>query len=102
MSTYGAGLLVILFFFGLGAGIIGRAKGGSFWLWFAAGFFLPFAGVLAAVLARNERDELRRRCPGCGRVVKIYDALCTRCGTELDFPDEAIAPESVAPRVRAG
>jgi hypothetical protein len=27
-------------------------------------------------------------------VTKIYDALCTRCGTELDFPVVAIAPES--------
>jgi hypothetical protein len=27
-------------------------------------------------------------------VTKIYDAVCTRCGAELDFPDEAIAPES--------
>ena len=33
-------------------------------------------------------------CPGCGRVTKIYDAICTRCGTELEFPDVAIAPES--------
>jgi hypothetical protein len=30
-------------------------------------------------------------------VTKIYDAICTRCGTELSFPDVAIAPES-APR----
>jgi hypothetical protein len=27
-------------------------------------------------------------------VVKIYDAICMRCGTELDFPEEAVAPES--------
>jgi hypothetical protein len=27
-------------------------------------------------------------------VTKIYDALCTRCGTELDYPDVPIAPES--------
>ena len=27
------------------------------------------------------------QCPRCGRVTKIYDALCTRCGAELDFPE---------------
>ncbi len=34
-------------------------------------------------------------------MTKIYDALCTRCGAELDFPDVAIAPESWE-RVPAG
>jgi hypothetical protein len=24
----------------------------------------------------------------------LHDALCTRCGTELEFPDVAIAPEA--------
>jgi uncharacterized OB-fold protein len=37
---------------------------------------------------------MRRQCPNCGRVTKIYDAICTRCGTEFDFPEVAIAPES--------
>jgi hypothetical protein len=59
---------------------------------------LPFAGLIAAVLYRSERDELRRQCPGCGRIVKLHDALCTRCGTELEFPDVAIVPESAALR----
>ena len=67
MSTQGSALLVILFFFGLSAGAIGKLKGSSFGLWFAVGFFIPFLGVVAALLYRNERDELRRRCPGCGR-----------------------------------
>ena len=31
--------------------------------------------------------------PGCGRVVKLHDAVCTRCGAELEFPDVAIASE---------
>ena len=43
-----------------------------------------------------ERDELRKQCPRCGKVVKLYDALCMRCGNELDFPEVAIEPESVA------
>ena len=58
---------------------------------------MPFFGLLAAFAYRFERDELRRRARNCGRVTKIYDALCTRCGTELDFPETAIAPESWEP-----
>jgi uncharacterized OB-fold protein len=57
---------------------------------------VPVGGLLAALLYRNDRDELRRQCPGCGRVVKLHDAICTRCGTELEFPDVAIEPESTA------
>ena len=94
MSGGGFGLIPILLGFGLAAGIVGRAKGGSFFLWFAVGFLVPFLGLAAAVLHRSERDELRRQCPGCGKVVKLYDAICTRCGTELEFPDVALAPES--------
>jgi hypothetical protein len=29
-------------------------------------------------------------------VTKLHDALCTRCGAELEFPDVAIASESMA------
>jgi uncharacterized OB-fold protein len=50
------------------------------------------------VLYRTERDELRRRCPECGKVVKLHDQLCVRCGAELYFPDVAISPESAATR----
>ena len=35
-----------------------------------------------------------------GKVVKLHDALCTRCGTELDFPDVAIASEADSARRR--
>jgi hypothetical protein len=98
VTTYGGGLIVVLFFFGLSAGIIGKTKGSSFWLWFAVGFFTAFIGPIAALVSRNERNELRRQCPGCGKVVKIYDALCTRCGTELEFPQQAIVPEAAATR----
>ena len=48
---------------------------------------------VAAVCYRWENRELRRQCPGCGKVVKLQDTLCTRCGTDLDFPDVAIASE---------
>jgi hypothetical protein len=29
-------------------------------------------------------------------VVKLHDALCTHCGTELEFPEVAIASEAAA------
>jgi hypothetical protein len=86
--------LVIAASFGLAGGIVGKLKGSSFLLWFLISGLVPFFGLLAAVAYRFERDEMRRQCPRCGRVTKLYDALCTRCGSELDFPDVAIAPES--------
>ena len=55
---------------------------------------IPVLGLIAALAFRIERDELRKQCPTCGKVTKIYDALCTRCGAELEFPEVAIAPES--------
>ena len=61
----------------------------------AALLLLGLAGVL---LHRRESDELRRSCPNCGRTCMLYDALCTRCGTELDFPEVAI--ESAADAAR--
>jgi hypothetical protein len=80
--------------FGIAGGYIGKIKGSSFLLWFTISALIPILGLVAAILYRYERDELRRQCPSCGRVTKIYDAICTRCGTELDFPEVAIAPES--------
>jgi hypothetical protein len=92
----GLGLLVILFFFGLAGGIVGRTKGSSFWVWFLVSFCVPFVGLLAAVFYRYDNRELRRQCPSCGKVLMLYDAVCTRCGEELEFPDVAIVPESAA------
>ena len=84
----------------LWAGFIGRRKGSSFFIWAIVGATVPFLGVVLAALYRYETDELRRQCPTCGRVCKLYDALCVRCGTELEFPDAAIAPESRISTVR--
>jgi hypothetical protein len=88
--------LVIAFFFGLAGGFVGRAKGSSFVLWFLISGFVPFLGLLAALLYRSEQEEVRRQCPRCGKVVKLYDQVCMRCGEDLEFPDTAIVPESVA------
>jgi hypothetical protein len=90
----GMGLIVIMFFFGLAGGTVGRLKGSSFGLWFLVSGTIPFLGLLAAVCYRNDRDELRRQCSRCGKVLKLHDAVCMNCGAELEFPDVAIASES--------
>jgi hypothetical protein len=90
----GMGLLVILFCFGLAGGIVGRIKGSSFVVWFLISGLIPFLGLLAAVCDRWEDRELRRQCPGCGRVLKLHDAVCMSCGTELEYPSVAIASEA--------
>lgn len=86
--------LVILLCFGLAGGVVGRMKGSSFVIWFLVSFCVPFIGLAAALLYRWDNNELRRECPGCGKVVKLHDALCIRCGTELEFPETAIASEA--------
>jgi len=88
--------LVIALSFALAGGIVGRLKGSSFFVWFLISGLLPVVGLLGALLYRNERDEVRRQCPGCGRLVKLHDSICTRCGTELYFPELAVEPESAA------
>jgi hypothetical protein len=88
--------LVICFSFGMAGGVIGKVKGSSFVLWFLISALVPVAGLLAALLYRNDHDELRRQCPTCGKILKLHDAVCTRCGTDLDFPDVAIESESAA------
>jgi hypothetical protein len=90
----GLGLLVILFFFGLAGGAVGRMKGSSFFIWFLISALVPFLGLLTAIFYRWENRELRRQCPRCGRVIKLHDAVCTNCGTELEFPEVAIASEA--------
>jgi hypothetical protein len=86
--------LILAFSFALAGGLVGRSKGSSFFIWFLISGLVPVLGLLAALLYRSERDELRRQCPGCGKIVKLHDAICVRCGAELDFPDVAIEPES--------
>jgi hypothetical protein len=88
--------LIICLSFGLAGGLVGRMKGSSFVLWFLISAIVPVIGLLAAVLYRFETEEVRRPCPRCGRVVKLYDQVCMGCGEDMDFPDHAIEPESVA------
>jgi hypothetical protein len=86
--------LILCVWFGVAGAVVARIKGVSMVLGFLISAVLPVLGLLALVLYRSDRDELRRQCPGCGKVVPLHDALCTRCGTELEFPEVAIAPES--------
>jgi hypothetical protein len=81
--------LVLAIFFGLSAGVIGKIKGSSFFVWFLVGFVLPFLGTLAAIFYRNEREVLKRTCPECRNVVAIHDQVCSRCGRDLEYPEPA-------------
>jgi zinc-ribbon domain len=82
--------VVIAIIFGFATAAIGKLKGGSFWIWFLVGFALPGIGIFAALFMRRERDEPRRRCPKCGKIVAVSDQVCMRCGHDLDFPDEVL------------
>ena len=86
--------LIICLFFGLAGGVVGKVKGSSFILWFLISALVPFGGLLAAILYRFDRDEPRRQCPRCGRVLKLHDQMCFGCGLDLEFPEAALASES--------
>ena len=90
--------LFILICFGLATGIIGRAKGSSFFIWFFVGAVLPLIGLIAVVLYRVEADEPERRCPRCGRVQKLYVQVCRTCGEDLYLPDPSQVRHPVAVR----
>jgi hypothetical protein len=90
--------LLVALWFGVATGLVGRLRGSSFALWFIIGAVVPVIGLIAALVYRSDRQELRRQCPGCGKVVKLHDAMCMRCGTDLEFPEFAIEPESAAAR----
>jgi hypothetical protein len=85
----GAPYVVIALSFGIATGVIGRAKGGSFFIWFLIGTVLPLIGLVAVILHRAEIEEPERRCPRCGKVHKLYVQVCTRCGADLYLPDPA-------------
>jgi hypothetical protein len=89
--------IVIATSFALAGGLVGRLKGSSFFIWFLISGAVPVIGLAAAVLYRYDTDEPQRHCPTCGHVCMIHDALCTRCGSELDFPEESEILPPVAP-----
>jgi hypothetical protein len=86
--------LVIAFFCGLSAGLIGRWKGSSFFIWFLIGAVLPLLGTLGALLWRFEDNEPKRRCEECGNVVPLYQQVCNHCGRYLEWPRELAVSNS--------
>ena len=80
---------ILAFFCGLSAGVIGKLKGSSFFLWFLIGLVLPVLGTLAAIFSRSERDQEMRACPECGKAVPLHDQVCMRCGRDLEWPEAA-------------
>jgi endogenous inhibitor of DNA gyrase (YacG/DUF329 family) len=89
----GAPYVIIAISFGIATGIVGRSKGSSFWIWLAVGTVVPILGLIAAILYRGEREEPERRCPTCGKILKLHVQVCPRCGTDLYLPD----PSEVRP-----
>jgi hypothetical protein len=85
--------LLIATSFGIATAVIGKAKGSSFFIWFAVGFFLLLIGLVAVILHRREKSEPERRCPRCGAVHKLYVQVCSRCGEDLYLPE----PDEVRP-----
>lgn len=81
--------VIIAVSFGLATAFIGRGKGSSFWLWLLIGTLLPPLGLIAVILYRSEKNEPERRCPSCGKIVKLYVQVCPRCGLDLYLPDPA-------------
>lgn len=92
--------LIIPIFFGVLTGWVGHRKGSSFFIWFLAGFILPLIGLIAAFASRNENEDPRRECPNCNKILPISAQVCTRCGEDLDYPDELIVPAAATGRLR--
>jgi hypothetical protein len=88
--------LIIALSFALAGAWVARMKGNSVITWFVISGTIPFLGLIAALLYRAEAEEPRRSCPTCGKVCMLYDALCTRCGTELEWTDEVLQPPAPA------
>ena len=77
-------------------------KGSSLFVWFVISGVVPILGPLMAALYRRETEESLRICPGCGRAVRHYDAMCMRCGTDLEYPEDSeLIEPNPAMRVRA-
>jgi hypothetical protein len=91
--------LILVICFALATAFIARGKDQSFVLWFFIGGLAPGLGLIAIILSRREQVEPERRCPNCGKVLKLYVQVCTRCGTDLYLPDPSEVRQG--PDVRA-
>lgn len=81
--------VVICLCFGIATAAVAKAKGSSFWIWFAVGAVLPLLGLAGAILYRREKSEPERRCSRCGAVHKLYVQVCHKCGEDMYLPDPA-------------
>ncbi len=86
-------LLAAALILGVITGIIGRYKGSSFLIWFLTGTLLPGIGLAGVIMMRSTKMDPRRECPNCGAVLPITAQVCLRCGEDLEYPDELIAPK---------
>lgn len=86
-------LLAAALILGVITGAIGKYKGSSFWIWFLTGTILPGIGIAAVLLMRSTKLDPRRECPNCHAEVPIATQVCMRCGEDLDYPEELIAPK---------
>jgi hypothetical protein len=82
----GGAYLAVAIMCGIATGIVGRAKGSSFFIWFFIGGILPILGLIAALAYRGEDVEPERRCPRCNKTLKLHVQVCTRCGLDLEMP----------------
>jgi hypothetical protein len=82
--------VVLMFFCGLSAGVIGKIKGSSFFIWFLIGAVLPLLGTIAALLYRFERNEPRRECDECGQILPLTSQVCRRCGADQSLPERVL------------
>lgn len=80
----GGAYISICLGFALAGGVVGNLKGSSFWIWFVISGLVPFIGLAAALFYRYETDVPDIACPTCGSPCKIHDAVCMKCGAELD------------------
>jgi hypothetical protein len=83
----GAAYVLIALTFAIATGVIGRAKGSSFFIWFLIGGVTLVLGLIGVILYRPETEEPERHCPRCGKALKLYVQVCPRCGTDLYLPD---------------
>ena len=86
-SMAGGAYVLIALTFGIATAVIARSKGSSFFIWLLVGTVLPLLGLIAVILYRPETQEPERRCPTCGKELKLYVQVCPRCGTDLYLPD---------------
>lgn len=86
-------ILLACLILGVVTAAIAKHKGSSFVIWFVVGFLFPGVGLLAVFLMRSSKFDPRRECPNCGALLPITSQVCMRCGEDLEYPEELVAPK---------